>query len=72
MSKLSDRCEKRKAEAEALAEKYNAGVQELDKMKNANAELLEQFKAAKYKYDELAELVKEEGRVSQTTTEVVE
>ena len=72
MSKLSERCEKRKAEAEALAEKYNAGVQELDKMKNANAELLEQFKAAKYKYDELAELVKEEEGVSQTTTEVVE
>jgi len=72
MSKLSERCEKRKAEAEVLAEKYNAGVQELDKMKNANAELLEQFKAAKYKYDELAELVKEEGGVSQTTTEVVE
>ena len=72
MSKLSERCEKRKEEAEALAEKYNAGVQELEKMKNANAELLEQFKAAKYKYDELAELVKEQEGVSQTTTEVVE
>ena len=72
MSKLSERCEKRKAEAEALAEKYNAGVQELDKMKNANAELLEQFKAAKYKYDELAELVKEEEGIGQPAAEVVE
>ena len=72
MSKLSERCEQRKAEAEALAEKYNAGVEELEKMKNANAELLEQFKAAKYKYDELLELVKEEQGISQTTTEVVE
>ena len=72
MSKLSERCEKRKAEAEALAEKYNAGVQELDKMKNANAELLEQFKAAKYKYDELAELVKEEEGIKQPATEVVD
>ena len=72
MSKLSERCEKRKAEAEALAEKYNAGVQELEKMKNANAELLEQFKAAKYKYDELLELVKEEEGIGQTTAKVVE
>ncbi len=72
MSKLSERCEKRKAEAEALAEKYNAGVQELDKMKNVNAQLLEQFKAAKYKYDELAELVKEEEGIGQPATEVVE
>tara|TARA_Y100000361_G_C11089558_1_gene305681 strand:- start:31 stop:249 length:219 start_codon:yes stop_codon:yes gene_type:complete len=72
MSKLSERCEKRKAEAEALAEKYNAGLAELEKMKNANAELLEQFKAAKYKYDELAELVKEEEGIGQTTAKVVE
>ena len=72
MSKLFKRCEQRKAEAQALAEKYNAGVQELEKMKNANAELLEQFKAAKYKYDELTELVKEEEGIGQTTAEVVE
>ena len=72
MSKLSERCEQRKAEAQALAEKYNAGLAELEKMKNANAELLEQFKAAKYKYDELAELVKEEEGIGQTTAKVVE
>jgi len=72
MSKLSERCEKRKAEAEALANKYNAGVEEAQKLNNANAQLLEQFKVANAKYAELVELVKEEEGVSQTTTEVVE
>ena len=32
----------------------------------------EQFKAAKYKYDELLELVKEEEGIGQTTAKVVE
>ena len=72
MSKLSERCEQRKAEAEALANKYNAGVEVAQKLNNANAQLLEQFKVANAKYAELVELVKEEEGVSQTTTEVVE
>ena len=72
MSTLSEKCEQRKAEAQALAEKYNAGVEEAQKLNNANAELLEQFKSTKYKYDELAELVKEEEGVEQSATEVVE
>ena len=72
MSKLSERCEQRKAEAEALAEKYNAGIEEAQKLNNANAQLLEQFKVANAKYAELVELVKEEEGVDQSTTEVVE
>ena len=72
MSALSERCEQRKAEAEALANKYNAGIEEAQKLNNANAQLLEQFKVANAKYAELVELVKEEEGVSQTTTEVVE
>jgi len=72
MSKLSERCEKRKAEAEALANKYNAGVEEAQKLNNANAQLLEQFKVANAKYAELVELVKEEEGVEQSATEVVE
>ena len=72
MSKLSERCEERKLEAQALANKYNAGVEEAQKLNNANAQLLEQFKVANAKYAELVELVKEEEGVSQTTTEVVE
>ena len=72
MSKLSERCEQRKAEAEALANKYNAGVEEAQKLNNANAQLLEQFKVANAKYAELVELVKEEEGVEQTATEVVD
>jgi len=72
MSKLSERCEQRKAEAQALANKYNAGIEEAQKLNNANAQLLEQFKVANAKYAELVELVKEEEGIEQTTPEVVE
>jgi len=72
MSKLSERCENRKAEAQAIAEKYNAGIEEAKKLSNSNQQLLEQFKVANAKYEQLMELVKEEEGVSQTTTEVVE
>ena len=72
MSKLSERCEQRKAEAQALAEKYNAGIEEAQKLNNANAQLLEQFKVANAKYTELVELVKEEEGVEQSATETVE
>ena len=79
MSKLSDRCEERKNEAQALADKFNAEKAEIDKLKNEanqkekeNIEItLEQYKAAKNKYDELAELVREEEGV-ETASEVVE
>ena len=68
MSKLSERCEKRKVEAQALADKFNATKEEIDKLRNEanqkekeNIEItLEQYKAARHKYDELAELVREE------------
>ena len=68
MSKLSERCEERKVEAQALADKFNATKEEIDKLRNEanqkekeNIEItLEQYKAARHKYDELAELVREE------------
>jgi len=72
MSALSERCEQRKAEAQALAEKYNAGVEEAQKLNNANAQLLEQFKKKKDQYEELVDLVKEEEGVEQPATEVVD
>ena len=72
MSTLSKRCEERKAEAEALAQKYNAGIEEAQKLNNANAQLLEQFKVANAKYAELMELVKEEEGSETPATEVVE
>ena len=72
MSPLSEKCEQRKAEAQAIAEKYNAGIEEAKKLNNANAQLLEQFKVANAKYEQLVELVKEEEGVEQSATEVVE
>ena len=72
MSTLSERCEQRKAEAQALAEKYNAGIEEAKKLNNANAQLLEQFKVANAKYEQLVELVKEEEGVEQSAAEAVE
>ena len=69
MSALSERCEQRKAEAQALAEKYNAGIEEAQKLNNANAQLLEKFKAANAKYTELMELVKEEEGVEEPAPE---
>ena len=47
-------------------------LEEAQKLNNANAQLLEQFKKKKDQYEELLDLVKEEEGVSQTTTEVVE
>ena len=72
MSTLSERCEQRKAEAQALAEKYNACIEEAQKLNNANAQLLEQFKVANAKYAELMELVKEEETAEEPATEVVD
>ena len=72
MSAVSKRCEERKAEAQALAEKYNAGIEEAKKLSNSNQQLLEHFKVANAKYEQLVELVKEEEGVEQSATEVVE
>ena len=72
MSTLSEKCEQRKAEAQAMAENYNAGIEEAKKLSNSNQQLLEQFKVANAKYEQLVELVKEEEGVEQSATEVVE
>ena len=72
MSTLSEKCEQRKAEAQAIAEKYNAGIEAAKKLSNSNQQLLEQFKVANAKYEQLVELVKEEEGVEQSATEVVE
>ena len=72
MSTLSEKCEQRKAEAQALAEKYNAGIEEAKKLGNSNQQLLEQFKVANAKYEQLVDLVKEQEGVEQSATEAVE
>jgi len=67
MSKLSERCEERKAEAQALADKYNAEKAEIDKLRTEanqkekeNAIVYEQFMVKNSQYAELLGLVKEE------------
>ena len=78
MSKLSERCEERKVEAQALADKYNAEKAEIDKLRTEanqkekeNAIVYEQFMVKNSQYAELLGLVKEEEGV-ETPSEVVE
>ena len=78
MSKLSDRCEERKNEAQALADKFNAEKAEIDKLRTEanqkekeNAIVYEQFMVKNSQYAELLGLVKEEEGV-ETSSEVVE
>ena len=44
MSTLSEKCEQRKAEAQAIAEKYNAGIEEAKKLSNSNHNFLNSLK----------------------------
>ena len=78
MSKLSERCEERKNEAQALADKFNAEKAEIDKLRTEanqkekeNAIVYEQFMVKNSQYAELLGLVKEEEGV-ETPSEVVE
>ena len=78
MSKLSERCEERKNEAQALADKFNAEKAEIDKLRTEanqkekeNAIVYEQFMVKNSQYAELLGLVKEEVGV-ETTNEIVE
>tara|TARA_R100001443_G_scaffold110818_1_gene123007 strand:- start:390 stop:608 length:219 start_codon:yes stop_codon:yes gene_type:complete len=72
MSTLSERCEQRKAEAQALADKYNALDQEEKKIANEKAQTLGEFNVKNAQYAELVELVKEEEGVQEPASEVVE
>jgi len=72
MSTLSERCEQRKAEAQALADKYNALDQEEKKIANEKAHTLGEFNVKNAQYAELVELVKEEEGVQEPASEVVE
>ena len=70
MSKLSDRCEERKNEAQALADKFNALNDQSKKLETEKAQVLEQFNIKNSQYAELIALVQEEEGVT-TTSEVV-
>ena len=72
MSTLSERCEQRKAEAEALAERYNSLDREEKKIANEKAQTLGEFNVKNAQYAELVELVKEEEGVQEPAREVVE
>jgi len=67
MSKLSERCEQRKAEAEALAEKFNTVKSEIEKLQQENAQTYQQFKTKNDQYAELTELLREEEGVKIST-----
>ena len=71
MSKLSDRCEERKNEAQALADKFNALNDQSKKLETEKAQVLEQFNVKNSQYAELVALVQEEEGVA-TPSEVVE
>jgi len=71
MSKLSDRCEERKNEAQALADKFNALNDQSKKLEAEKAQVLEQFNVKNSQYAELVGLVQEEEGVT-TPSEVVE
>ena len=78
MSKLTERCEKRKLEAQALADKYNGEKAEITKLRaqadqreKENATVYEQFLVANGRYTEVLELAQEEEGVT-TSSEVVE
>ena len=71
MSKLSDRCEERKNEAQALADKFNALNDQSKKLETEKAQVLEQFNVKNSQYAELVALVQEEEGV-ETPSEVVE
>ena len=71
MSKLSDRCEERKQEAQALADKFNALNDQSKKLETEKAQVLEQFNIKNSQYAELVALVQEEEGVA-STSEVVE
>ena len=77
MSKLSERCEERKAEAEALADKFNTAKAEIEKLQQENAQTYQQFQSKNSQFAELTELLREEEGVKistgkETPSEVIE
>ncbi len=69
MSKLSERCEQRKAEAQALADKFNALDAEEKKANNEKAQVYAEFQLKNAQYAELLAQVKEEEGVEEPTPE---
>tara|TARA_R100000353_G_scaffold30011_1_gene24735 strand:- start:443 stop:676 length:234 start_codon:yes stop_codon:yes gene_type:complete len=77
MSTLSERCEERKAEAQALADKFNTTKAEIEKLQKENAHTYQQFQNKNSQYAELSDQLREEEGVTvstekETSSEVVE
>ena len=71
MSKLSERCEERKVEAQTLADKFNALTEEGKKIENERLQTKAEFDIKNAQYAELLSQVQEEEGV-ETPSEVVE
>jgi len=71
MSTLSERCEQRKAEAQALADKFNNIKAEIEKLQQENNQTYQQFLAKNAQYAELSDQLREEEGVA-TESEVIE
>ena len=71
MSKLSERCEERKVEAQTLADKFNALTEEGKKIENERIQVKSEFDIKNAQYAELLSQVQEEEGVA-TPSEVVE
>lgn len=71
MSKLSERVEERKAEAQALADKFNNVKEEIEKLKQENNQTYQQFQVKNAQYAELTDQLREEEGVA-TESKVVE
>ena len=72
MSKLSKRCEERKKEAQALADKFNALSEEGKKIENQRMQVKAEFDIKNAQYAELVSQVKEEEGLKETKTEIVD
>ena len=71
MSTLSERCEQRKQEAQALADKFNTVKAEIEKLQQENNQTYQQFLTKNAQYAELTDQLREEEGVA-TESEVVE
>tara|TARA_R100000781_G_scaffold105231_1_gene69037 strand:- start:355 stop:573 length:219 start_codon:yes stop_codon:yes gene_type:complete len=72
MSKLSERCEERKKEAQALADKFNSLTEEGKKIENERIQVKKEFDVKSAQYAELLSQIKEEEGAKEVINEIIE
>ena len=72
MSKLFKRCEERKKEAQALADKFNSLTEERKKIENERMQVKTEFDIKNAQYAELLSQVQEEEGAKESKTQIVE